>query len=321
MSTSTLSTLSRSRQFETFLDSVDDATILRHCLGLEAVSNAPAIAEDMIVVAFDTESWVWDSSKLTEIGFCVFDFRDLRRVEDVGPYGENLLMGMYWYPIRVQPIAHLVNQEHFLRGYPELSRFGTTRFLSVPEVKNFLTEAFGWKVDENSPDLGNCLVLGTVVKTIDTQPLATSTGLWRGQPIGPRRLCGMLDFEPRNEHTACNDIGMTVIAALQMVLPAEYKSDQFKPLQKVVDNLEQNSRTSHGTTAQPLTAFIATSAAICDSIAVLLSSPVSTALVPESQHGQKSARSHQGHKCLQMLQEKAQGHKSNTTSSFGPITS
>ena len=98
---------------------ITDAMVLRHCLGLECLPDAPPSADNMIVISFNTESWVWDSDKLTEIGFCIFDSRDLRQVKDVGPYSQNLLKGMYWYHVRIQPNCHLVNREVFLRGDPD----------------------------------------------------------------------------------------------------------------------------------------------------------------------------------------------------------
>jgi hypothetical protein len=135
-----------------------------------------------------------------------------------------------------------------------------------------LTEIFGWAVSEDQPEFGNCPVvvlghalnndlpklrqmlgfdysqLGTVVRIIDTQNLARSTGFWTDQPIGLERMVKRLGFEYRDPHTACNDIGMTVIAAVQLVLPTKHKANQTKSLQEVVDHVETRSRTSwsHG---------------------------------------------------------------------------
>ena len=256
-------------QLEVYLHSpgITDAMILRHLLGRERLPDAPPSADNMIVIGFDTESWVWDSEKLTEIGFCIFDSRELRQIKEAGPHGQNLLKGMYWYHVRIQPNCHLVNRASFLRGNPNTNRFGTTRFLTIPETKDMLTECFGWEIDPSRPELGNCPVvvlghalhndlpklhehvgfdhrqLGTVVKQIDTQHLAASTGHWSGQPVGLRRLVkNIIGFEYRDEHTACNDIGMTVISAVQMVLPTELKTNQPKTLQEVVDSIEEWSQ-------------------------------------------------------------------------------
>jgi hypothetical protein len=99
--------------------SSSDLEILQHCLGLQDLVQAPPLAKNMLVIAFDTESWVWDSKRLTEIGFCIIDSRDMRKVKDIGPHGQGLLQCMYWHHVRIQPNAHLINKEPFLSGNPD----------------------------------------------------------------------------------------------------------------------------------------------------------------------------------------------------------
>jgi hypothetical protein len=38
--------------------------VLSHCLGLSTLEGVPSAAENMIVVSFDTESWVADHGRL-----------------------------------------------------------------------------------------------------------------------------------------------------------------------------------------------------------------------------------------------------------------
>ncbi|KAF9697722.1 hypothetical protein EKO04_004467 [Ascochyta lentis] len=260
------------RQLKAFLNRPDisDAAIIRHCLGRENLPGAPSLAENMIVIAFDVESWIHDTILLTEIGFCIFDSREKRKIELAGPHGENLLESMYWYHVRIQGHAHLINPT----GDPETNRFGTTRFLTIPEARNMLIECFSRAISDERPELGNCpvvvlghtlptdlpkflpavgfdyLKVGTVVKQIGTQNMARSTGYWPGQPVGLDRLVkDILGFEYRDQHTTCNHISMTVIAAVQMVLPDELKVGQSKSLQDVVDHTEKVSKKiewSHG---------------------------------------------------------------------------
>lgn len=342
MTTSSTTPASEMRQLQNYLEALhDEAAILRHCLGLQDLSNAPPVAKNMIVVAFDTEAWVWDSSQLTEIGFCVFDSRELRQHNDAGSYGENLLKGMYWYHVRIQPNCHLVNREPFLRGDPDTNRYGTTRFLTIPEVRDFLTELFGWKIDASRPELGYCPVvvlghalnndlpklrqavgfdytqLGTVVMTIDTQNLVASTGFWRGQPISLENLSGRLGFEYRDPHTACNDIGLTVVAAVQLSLPPASKMDQPKSLQAVVDGIESCSQTSQWTHGS------ATYCIRCNKRGHMRRNchakiePCKHCLASPAHS--KIARTHESHKCLRMLKLQARSSRAAVAAAFRPL--
>ncbi|KAF2242329.1 hypothetical protein BU26DRAFT_524476 [Trematosphaeria pertusa] len=240
--------------------------VLKHCLGLEPIPDAPALANSAIVVCFDTEGWTADPSKITEVGLSVFDSRDLRPL-DPGPHGENYLKQIWFYHIRIQPNAHLLNIR-FCVGHPETNRFGQTRFLTPEEAQGCLKECFGWHVDPKKPELGYCPVvvvghalgndlrklymtlgfdpyaLGNIVKVIDTQQLARQCGKWSHafDQIGLERLVGRCGFAYRDAHTASNDAAMTIISAIQMVLPKNVGVDSGKSVQNVVDIVEKASK-------------------------------------------------------------------------------
>jgi hypothetical protein len=131
-----------------------------------------------------------------------------------------------------------------------------------------LTKCFGWAIDKHRPELGNCPVLvlghalgndmpklyehvgfdigrlGTMVHKIDSQVLASTMGYWTGQPISLKNLVNLMGFQYHDPHTANNDTGMTVVSAVQMVLFSQFKNNQTKSLQQVVDDLEKWSEST-----------------------------------------------------------------------------
>ena len=244
-------------------------SVMRFCLGLEKYPDAPPLAQNTIVICFDTEGWTADSTKVTEVGFNTFDSRDMRRLPNgPGPFGENALMNTYFYHVRVQPNAHLLNIK-YCPGNPEANRFGTTRFLTLTETQVCLDDAFSWPVDRKNEAAGLCPVVvlghalggdmdklkavldwdpfakGTVVKIVDTQQLARENGEWtRREQIGLQNLVFKMDFTYRDAHTACNDAAMTTIAAVQLVLPAHLRkpTSKRKSLQDVVNAVEAASK-------------------------------------------------------------------------------
>jgi hypothetical protein len=126
-----------------------------------------------------------------------------------------------------------------------------------------LKEMFQWPVDPRSLELGYCpvvvmghalsgdmamlvrtlgfdaMALGTVVKVIDTQHLAKECayGAYGGNMIGLRGLVEKCGFAYRDAHTASNDAAMTLIAAVQMVLPSKLKP-KGDALQQTINTIE-----------------------------------------------------------------------------------
>ncbi|KAI4628008.1 hypothetical protein J4E80_002144 [Alternaria sp. BMP 0032] len=255
--------LSPNAQLELALVTKSSRAVLSHCLGLSSLDGVPPSAKNMIVVNFDTENWECKQSALTEIGASTFDSRDMRALAGPGMHGEDLLKQVYFYHARILENAHLLNLK-WCPGDPEANRFGNTRFLTKSEAKEMLTAMFQWPVDDTDASKGFCpvvvmghalsgdmsmlnstlgfnaMALGTVVKVIDTQYLAKECKYdsWGGNKIGLSTLVGMCGFSYRDAHTAGNDAAMTLIAAVQMVLPSDFKPADGRHLQEVVDNIE-----------------------------------------------------------------------------------
>jgi hypothetical protein len=143
------------------------------------------------------------------------------------------------------------------------NRFGQTRFVTKEQASLMMADIFCWPIEESKPELGFCPVvlvghaldndlrklrntlgfsatsLDTVVKVIDTQDLARTASNWNGNnPIGLAKLVPRCGFDYRDPHTASNDAAMTLICAIQMVLPADLKSPEDHSLQHIVNELE-----------------------------------------------------------------------------------
>jgi hypothetical protein len=110
--------LSPMQQLKAELDRKPSKAVLEHCLGLKKLDDISALADNMIVVCFDTESWTHDHNKLTELGVATFDNRDTRALEKPGAYGEELLKQVYFYHARIEENAHLLNVK-FCPGDPD----------------------------------------------------------------------------------------------------------------------------------------------------------------------------------------------------------
>lgn len=155
------------------------------------------------------------------------------------------------------------------------------RFLDDREVTACLQEIFEWPLD-NTIDgrvcpivlLGHALdndvekmqklldfdplAKGNLVKQIDTQVIARDVGHWNHpvNQIGLQRLVMEMGFAYRDSHTASNDAAMTLIAAMQLVLDAEFKDpSRSKPLQDVIDEVEKKSRSHNWHHGSPLFCF------------------------------------------------------------------
>lgn len=135
-----------------------DKDVFAHSLGIGKMEYVPKLAENMIVVCFDTESWVRDHDKLTEIGIATFDSLDMRTFESPGMYSENLLKQVYFYHARIEENAHLINIK-YCPGDPDSNRSGQTRFVNSSDAMKMLESIFRWLVDAEQPELGFCPVI------------------------------------------------------------------------------------------------------------------------------------------------------------------
>jgi hypothetical protein len=103
---------SEMQQLKTALYSKTSKAALEHSLGLGRLDGVSELANHMIVVCFDTESWKQDHNKLTEIGVATFDSRDMRTLKHPSIHGEHLLEQVYFYHARFEENAHLINTKY-----------------------------------------------------------------------------------------------------------------------------------------------------------------------------------------------------------------
>ncbi|CAO2647484.1 Nn.00g084060.m01.CDS01 [Neocucurbitaria sp. VM-36] len=136
--------LSELQQLKVALSVQFDKAVLEHCLGLSKLPGILPLANCMIAVCFDTESWVYDHDKLTEIGVATFDSRDMYAVKEPGKYGGKLLEQVYFYHARIKEYSHLLNLKYCV-GDPDTTRSGQTRFLTKDQACAMLTELFAWQ--------------------------------------------------------------------------------------------------------------------------------------------------------------------------------
>ncbi|KAF2025094.1 hypothetical protein EK21DRAFT_117160 [Setomelanomma holmii] len=78
-------------QLRATLLAASEKTVFSHCLGLGELEGIPEVADFMLAVCIDTESWTHDHIKSTEIGVAMFDSQDMRALHSPGPHGEYLL--------------------------------------------------------------------------------------------------------------------------------------------------------------------------------------------------------------------------------------
>ena len=140
--------------------------------------------------------------------------------------------------------------------------------MNEKDAHDLLDAILQWEINFNKPELGYCPVVlmghalnndlnmltrslgvkasvfDTVVKTVDTQHLCVDTGHWSSRnQVSLSKLVGICNLQYRDAHTASNDAAMTLICAVQLVLPPELK-ERNKPevtgrsLQDVIDDIE-----------------------------------------------------------------------------------
>lgn len=194
-------------------------------------------------------------------------------IDHLGPFGEKLLRKISFYHLRIVENAHLKTDAKWMKG-AEGNRFGHSRFVTFAEARTILDALFNQPIVSDDPQLEGCkkpVILvghaishdrtncknngldydwfkhGTIVKEIDTQPLAKATRTWfdasaPNNEVGLEKLTRTLGYEHEDPHTACNDAARTLIAAIQMVLPWQCKEGYIKCMQAVALDLEMSSR-------------------------------------------------------------------------------
>ncbi|KAH7070098.1 hypothetical protein FB567DRAFT_456276 [Paraphoma chrysanthemicola] len=252
-------------QVRKFFSNMNDSAILEYGLGV-GKPNAPDLAKHIIVVVMDCEKFEFEPRCLTEYDLNNFARKEMKAaLANAGPHGENLFEEIYHYHIRLLENAHYVNRK-WCPGNPENNRFGVTRFATMQQAKEFLTNCISWPTDETKPDCPKCPVIflghtveheikmlrrqlgldasatNNVVAVIDTQIITTQKGIYgRGNKIGLASLMDKYGVACRDMHTAGNDAAYTTIGALQMVMKEILPTSPSRSLQDVIDDLEPYS--------------------------------------------------------------------------------
>jgi hypothetical protein len=101
-----------------------------HVLGLAPLVGIPVeareLANNILVICFDTEHWSYNNGKPTEVGLANFDSRDLFRVVrsgQFGDHGEKLMKCGRYHFFRIAEHAHMERGHPILEG-PEGNTFG-----------------------------------------------------------------------------------------------------------------------------------------------------------------------------------------------------
>ncbi|KAG9193543.1 hypothetical protein G6011_03578 [Alternaria panax] len=247
------------------ISNVPEMPMKEYGFGMEK-AGAPALAAHTIVVTMDCEKFESEPRVLTEYGLNTFSRKDMALVlKTPGIYGEEMLRNIYYYHIRLCEHAHYINRR-FCRGNPEKNRFGSTRFATKIQAKDFLTSCLSWPIEQNKKDGAKCPVIflghavknelqtlqhelginptvtDNVVAIIDTQKIAKEQGVHiRGEWISLADLMQNIDAEFRDGHTAGNDAAYTIIGALQMVMDG-FQTCTHRTLQRVVDDVVSYSK-------------------------------------------------------------------------------
>ncbi|KAF1850071.1 uncharacterized protein K460DRAFT_326583 [Cucurbitaria berberidis CBS 394.84] len=262
--------------------------VLSNALGFHdapgATERISPLMEHTVVVGIDTEAWTKNTDEMTEIGLAVFERKDMLGneggYEHLGDFGEELLKKITFHHLRIVETAHLKTSAEWMKG-AEGNRFGHSRFVTFAEARVILDSLFSQPIDSSDPELKGCkkpVVLlghamyhdeenikksggleydlfkyGTIVKEVDTQPLAKATHTWFDQcapnnDVGLDTLTKRLGFEHEDAHTACNDAARTVISAIQMVLPKQCREGREKDMQAVAWEIEEHSRDTPSST-------------------------------------------------------------------------
>lgn len=202
--------------------------------------------------------------------------------DNIGDHGKFLMQCIKFDLLRIKENAHLTSS--FKRsGASGANRFGITYFVDFNQLRGTFNGLFRQLImptdgkEEAVNQLRPIVVLGhavyhdiknlkekeakinlhdyhTVVAIIDTQRLAFEAGLTRAKQIGLKSLVAQLGFQHTDAHTAANDVGRTIISAIQLALRVVTQgsplgSRQFDrtstTLQEVADDIEQHSRENH----------------------------------------------------------------------------
>ncbi|KAH8722789.1 hypothetical protein GQ44DRAFT_621920 [Phaeosphaeriaceae sp. PMI808] len=220
----------------TALSDLEDLDVLRHFLGYP-LPSAPPTLDEAAIVCLDVEWWWKEPKPTTEIGIAEL----MLRGQGPSAHVENILNGIQVAHARIIPNAHLRNGFRGA-GNPENFQFGTSKFVTIDEARQVVVDTFVRPRQNGDGSLQPIILIGhavdnefdhiqrafgvdlrsyrTVVKVIDTQYLAAQAGIVgpKGPNIGLRDLLEYFNVHIDNLHTAGNDTGGTLIAAILLAL-------------------------------------------------------------------------------------------------------
>lgn len=189
--------------------------------------------QDAVLVGIDVEWYEHDSDYITELGFTVIDPRAVWKQHWPRPW--DVFLHTVAHHVRIRENAHMINSD-LCDGYPDKFHFGRTKFVTMDEASEMLTETFmqldrkkrrsiiflGHAVDNDIKMLQKYFnidwnAFGTI-HIIDTQVIAREMGFASpGQNIGLARLLAKLGIQEPHLHNAGNDIVCTTLAAVGMM--------------------------------------------------------------------------------------------------------
>lgn len=254
--------------------------IVSHALGNPNVDIpmpdiAKPLVEHIILICVDTESHTLNTDLMTELGIAYISRKAAKSatMKTVGPRGLNLQEALRFFHFRIAEHAHLKSNRKDSLG-PLGNRFGHTTFTTFLELRTILHHLFHQPITDD-PELEGCIcpiiLIGHAVKhdvqnvmkagleydipsstaviaKVDTQPLAREVGAhapprkyWANE-IGLKKLVEKLGFQHSDDHTACNDAARTMMCAIYLILPLEFRGEGNPSLQAVADRVEARSK-------------------------------------------------------------------------------
>ncbi|KAF2030422.1 hypothetical protein EK21DRAFT_65449 [Setomelanomma holmii] len=218
------------------LANLHDVNVIRHFVGFPLLGVPPALNEATVICP-DIEWWQKEPKPTTEIGVAELMVKGAKPQD----HAENILTGIQVAHARNSEHAHLRNK--FIgAGDPEKFFFGTTKFVTMEEAKEVISQSFlrprvggdgsfqpiilvGHAVDNEFEHIKKIFGVdlrsyGTIVKVIDTQVMAKQANIRgpKGPYIGLRDLLEHFHIHIHNLHTAGNDAAGTLIAAVLLAV-------------------------------------------------------------------------------------------------------
>ena len=236
---------------------------------------AKALIEYIVAICVDTEAWTSNTDEPTEVGLAYLERKHVVGVKP-GEHGVNFLKQLQFFHLRLLENTHLKSNNKESRG-AEGNRFGHSRFVAIDEAKDCMDELFNQYITDK-PELAGCkrpVILighallhdeknikrldydfsrhGNLVAKVDTQPLVRDVNMWSPPPTAPKNMISLqnlcdqvVKFKHEDPHTACNDAARTMICAIWLALPTQFRQHPEQKMQQIATDLEQHSKsTSH----------------------------------------------------------------------------